>query len=47
MSKDVLSSWMKLNKEEIDSYISQNMDTIWSKYDNSSKSTGNLDFDQS
>ena len=47
MSKEVLTSWKKdLDNEAIDSYIQQNVDTIWSKYDESEKSTGNLDFDK-
>ena len=47
MSKEVLTNWKKeLNTEELDSYVEQNVDTIWSKYDSSQKSTGNLDFEQ-
>jgi len=47
MSKEVLTNWKKeLNTEELESYVEQNVDTIWSKYDSSEKSTGNLDFEQ-
>ena len=43
MSKEVLTNWKKeLNKEELESYVEQNFDSIWSKY--SEESTGNLDF---
>ena len=47
MAHEVLTNWKKeLNTEEIESYISQNVDQIWSKYDTSEQATGNLDIEK-
>ena len=36
-ASEVLASWKKLTQEENESYIQQNFDNIWSKFDTSPK----------
>jgi len=35
VSKEVLKNWKKLDSDEIDSWITQNFEDIWAKYDSS------------
>ena len=44
-SREVLKSWKKLTTEENESWINQNFDEIWGKYDPSEQGMGMLNLE--